>query len=904
MSPELFKRRLTTRPRPQGRALGWKIAAVLLLAALIACCGGEQPAAPVVRATLDNGLKVVIVPNHLAPVATTMVNYLVGSNEAPPGFPGMAHAQEHMMFRGNPGLSANQLANITAAMGGRFDADTQQTVTQYFFTVPAADLKVALHLEAVRMRGVLDTEALWQQERGAIEQEVAQDLSNPQYIFYTRLLAAMFQGTPYAHDALGTKDSFDRTSGAMLKQFYDTWYTPNNAILVIVGDVDPPQTLAAVQRLFGAIPRRNLPPRPPVHLQPVTPETIKLKTDLPYGLVVVAFRLPGYASADYAAAKVLADVLNSQRGELYALTAAGKALSTSFALSTLPQAGLGFAVAAFPRGGDAAALLQEVKNVLGNQAKQGLPPDLVAAAKRLERANAEFQKNSVTGLAMAWSQALAVEGRQSPLDNVRALEKVSVADVNRLARQYLNLDRAIVAVLTPEASGQPVSVQGFKRQEAIQVKPTAKVALPEWARGPLNQLAVPPSAVHPVVYTLANGLKLIVQPEAISNSVLVLGHIKNQADLQTPPGVEGVDQVLDQLFTYGTTTLNRLAYQKALDEIGAEASAGTSFALKVLSESFERGVELLADNELHPALPEDAFKIVRTQVAGAVAGQLKSPDYLAGQALRAALNPKHDPTLRHPTPVSVTALTPGDVKNYFQKVFRPDQATVVVIGKVTPERAKAVVERCFGAWRATGPKPNTLLPPVPPNLPASVAVPDASRVQDKVILAETLGLTRSNPDYYALTLGNHVLGGGFYATRLYRDLREERGLVYFVEVDLNADQTRALYSVEYGCNPANVSKARGVVARNLQEMLREPVDQGELRQAKAMMLKKITLAEASLANIAQGLISRTTLDLPLDEPTRAARRLVALTPEQVKAAFAKWLRCDDLVQVTQGPAPH
>jgi zinc protease len=904
MSPEPAKRRLPDRPRPPGRAPNWKFAALLLLAALLTCCGGEQQAAPVVRATLDNGLKVVIVPNHLAPVATTVVNYRVGSNETPPGFPGMAHAQEHMMFRGSPGLSANQLANITAAMGGRFDADTQQTVTQYFFTVPAADLEVALHVEAVRMRGVLDSEALWQQERGAIEQEVAQDLSNPQYIFYTRLLAAMFKGTPYAHDALGTTASFDRTSGAMLQQFHHTWYVPNNAILVIVGDVDPPKTLAAVKRLFGAIPRKSLPPRPPVHLQPVTPETMQLKTDLPYGLVVVAFRLPGYASADYAAAKVLADVLNSQRGELYNLTATGKALSTSFALSILPQAGLGFAVAAFPRGGDAAALLQEVKNVLKKQAHQGLPADLVAAAQKLERANAEFQKNSVSGLAMVWSQALAVEGRQSPLDNVRALEKVRVADVNRLARQYLNLDQAIVAVLTPEASGKPVSVQGFKRQEAIQVKPTEKAALPEWASGPLSRLAVPPSAVHPVVYTLANGLKLIVQPEAISNSVMILGHIKNQADLQTPPGQEGVDQVLDQLFTYGTTTLNRLAYQKALDEIGAEASAGTSFVLKVLSESFEPGVKLLADNELHPALPEDAFKIVRSQVAGAVAGQLKSPDYLAGRALKTALFPKHDPTLRQATPASVSALKPLDVRNYFQTVFRPDLTTLVVIGKVTPERAKAVVERYFGAWRRPGPKPNTLLPPVPPNLPASVAVPDASRVQDKVILAETLGLTRANPDYYALTLGNHVLGGGFYATRLYRDLREERGLVYFVEVDLDADQTRALYSVEYGCNPANVSKARGVVARNLQEMLHEPVDPGELRQAKAMLLKKIILAEASLSNIAQGLVSRTILDLPLDEPTLAARRLVALTPEQVKAAFAKWLRPDDLVQITQGPPPR
>ena len=176
----------------------------------------------VLRATLANGLRVVIVRNTLAPVVTTVMNYKVGSDQAPQGFPGMAHAQEHMMFRGSPGLSANQLANISAAMGGEFDADTQQTVTQYFFTVPVADLNVALHVESIRMRGVLDTDQLWNQERGAIEQEVAQDLSNPEYVFYTKLLTAMFKGTPYEHDALGSRPSFNKTTGAMLQKFYDT----------------------------------------------------------------------------------------------------------------------------------------------------------------------------------------------------------------------------------------------------------------------------------------------------------------------------------------------------------------------------------------------------------------------------------------------------------------------------------------------------------------------------------------------------------------------------------------------------------------------------------------------------------------------------------------------------------
>ncbi|MFZ0430729.1 MAG: pitrilysin family protein, partial [Acidobacteriota bacterium] len=257
----------------------------LLLSAVVL---GADPG--VTRVTLDNGLRVVVVRNTLAPVATTMVNYLVGSNEAPPGFPGMAHAQEHMMFRGSPGLSANQLADIVASMGGDFDADTQQTVTQYFMTVPAEDLDVALKIESIRMRNVLDTQALWSKERGAIEQEVAQDISNPEYLFYSKLLAKMFADTPYAHDALGTKASFDETTGAMLKKFYDTWYVPNNAILVIAGDVDPGQVTRQVKSLFGGIQGHPVPSRPSISLTPLAAENIKMTSDLPYGLAFVAYR--------------------------------------------------------------------------------------------------------------------------------------------------------------------------------------------------------------------------------------------------------------------------------------------------------------------------------------------------------------------------------------------------------------------------------------------------------------------------------------------------------------------------------------------------------------------------------------------------------------------------------------
>ncbi len=858
----------------------------------------------VLRATLDNGLRVVIVRNRLAPVVTTEVNYLVGSNEAPVGFPGTAHAQEHMMFRGSPGLSAAQLADITAAMGGRFDADTQQTVTQYFFTVPAKDLDTALHIQAVRMRGVLDSEKLWDKERKAIEQEVAQDLSNPQYVLYTRLLKAAFKGTPYAHDALGTRPSFDKTTGAMLKHFHDSWYAPNNAILVVVGDVQPQATLKRIKNLFGSIPRKKIPARPQVKLQPMQAESLHMKTDLPYGMAVLAFRMPGYDSPDYAAAQVLADVLSSQRGSLYGLVPQGKALAAGFSVEALPGAGLGYAVASFPQGGDSKALLGELRKVLQDKLRHGVSADLVAAAKRSEVAGAEFEKNSISGLASAWSQALAVEGRNSPEDDIRAIRNVTVADVNRVARKYLVLDHALTAVLTPQASGKPISSKSFGGKESFTPEHTSKTQLPKWARAAVRRLTLPKSTLHPYQTTLPNGIRLIVQPESVSDTISVYGQIKNRPTLEEPKGQEGVHAVLDQLFSYGSTSLGRLKFQKALDDISAEESAGASFSVQVLAQHFDRGVQLLAQNELHPALPKQAFRIVRGQTAASVAGELRSPGFLSHQALKAGLFPAHDPVLRHATPASVKSLTLADVRSYYHKAFRPDLTTIVVIGKVTPELAKHTIEKYFGAWKAHGPRPDVELPPVPANRPSTTAVPNNRRVQDKVILAETLGLNRFNPDYYALQLGNHVLGGGFYATRLYRDLRENAGLVYYVGSSFEVGRTRAVYFASYACDPPNVSKARAIIERDLRQMQTTKVGQARLRQAKALVLRELPLSEASIDQIAAGLLHRARLGLPLNEPSIAAKRYYKLTAAKVQAAFAKWLRVNDLVQVSEGPAPH
>ncbi len=674
---------------------------------------------------------------------------------------------------------------------------------------------------------------------------------------------------------------------------------------MIVGNVDPPATLVQVKALFGAIPRKVLPARNAVKLQPLKATSFAVDTDRPEGTQMIAFRVPGLDSPDTPALEVLADVLSSRRFDLYGLVPQGKAVGAEFSVDPLPKAGLAYATVSFPGGTDHKALEQEVRAILARVARDGVPAELVAAAKLQERRQTEFQKNSIAGLASAWADALALYGLESPEQDLERIEKVTVADVNRVARQYLKLDEAVSAVMLPKGSGKPVSGggNGFGGQENISLGEAKPTALPDWAQAAVNRLTVPAVTSHPVVSHLANGITLMVQPEDVSDTVSVFGHIRGRPEVQAPTGQEGISNLLGELLSYGSQHLDRLAYQRALDAIGAESRAGTDFAAESLTGGFDRAVELLADNELHPALPPQALEIMRPQFAQIIASRNRSPGYLVQRSMRGALFPPTDPSLRETTPATIQGITIDQVRAFHAASFRPDLTTIVVIGRVTPDQARATIEKYFGAWTATGPKPNTDLPAVPANTSATIAVPDGSRVQDVVLLAQSIALTRNNPDYYAMQLGSAVLGGGFYSSRLSIHLRKEAGLVYSVGSNLQIGRTRGVYMIDFASDPQNVPKAAAMAIQDVKGLQEQPPGAEELLRTKALMLRQIPLSEASIDEIARGIISRDDLGLPLDEPTIAARRYIELTPQDVQGVFKKWIRPGDFVRVSQGPTP-
>ncbi len=862
----------------------------------------DTAALTVTRATLSNGLQVVVVHDPLAPVVTAVLNYRAGSNEQ--HYDGQAHALEHMMFRGSPNLSESQLSDISELLGGNNDADTGAEITQFFFSAPSQYLDLVLRMEASRMRDAYLSQKDWNIEKGAITQEVTQDQSNWLWRLMFKVGDALYAGTPYQKNGLGTLNGFQHVIDSQkLRSFYDAWYHPNNAVYVITGDIDGPSTIAEVKKYFGGFKHTALPSRPVVTLHPVKKSSATIESNLPVDVVSVAFRLPGWDSKDYAASEILTDLLNDQRSKLFDLVVSGKLLQAQVApLESHPLASGTLLLGVTPIGTNVQDTVAVLKSAIDDYKKNGVPADLVEVEKRREIASDAFKANSIEDLAFEWSDAVAKRGMSSPDEETAHIQAVTVDDVNRVLRTYFNFDHAITVAAIPKHGGEAQSSEEPIAKESNKLTLQHHDPLPSWAVAAFKNVEVPKQTLAPVDVTLSNGMRLIVVPERVSHTVVVAGSILSNETIQAPKDMQGVADITSELLPFGTTTYNRLELRKQLDDIAADVDAGTSFSMTALSDQFDRGVALLADEELHPAFPAQNFSIIKQQDVSAMPGVMSSPSYRESVALNKALYPPDDPMQVTQTEKTVDAVTLDSVRNWYTSAYRPDMTTAVVIGDVTPDQVKATFEKYFGAWKATGPKPDVYLPVVAPNKASNVQVPDPTRVQSQVTYMQTNALTRDNPDWAALAVANASFGSGG-SSILFHDVRDLHGLVYGIGSRFDAHKNRGNFGIYFASDPDKIVAAQNLAFSDLSAIMKNGVSDDDLARGKAMLVSQIPLRQQSFSGIAAQLVDYAQLDLPLDQYVIDAQREVGTTNASVVQALNKWVRPNDFVRVILGPGP-
>jgi zinc protease len=404
-----------------------------------------------------NGLRVVMLPNRVAPVVTFAIVYHVGSRNEAVGYTGATHLLEHLMFKGTPEYNREKgtaIAAILEAMGARFNATTWFDRTNYYETVPSDQLEAAVRIEASRLRGALLRDADRQPEMTVVRNEFERGENSPFQVLYKLSFATAFREHPYHHPTIGWRSDIEGVSTERLKEFYDVFYHPNNATALVIGDFDEEEALAILARHLGPIPSSA---RPIPSVYTVEPPQEGERRFLVRRVGQVAWVALSWRSVearhpDTPALALAGNVLGAGvTGRLYqALVEKSLALSVTVVPWQLKDPGLFSVFAPVRPGVEPAAVESAIREEATRLALEGVSEAEAEKARTQIEAEVIFDRDSTDQIAASLSEAIAVADWQWYADYPEAIRRVAREDIQRVARTYFQDDGLTVGLFLPK----------------------------------------------------------------------------------------------------------------------------------------------------------------------------------------------------------------------------------------------------------------------------------------------------------------------------------------------------------------------------------------------------------------------------------------------------------------------
>lgn len=895
-----------TPTRPWATLLAATITATVLVAPPV-LAASPAPTAPAVRQiVLANGLKVLLVENHAAPVVTWMVSYKVGSRNEPTGMTGAAHLLEHMMFKGTKELKKGQIAQLLTRHGASWNATTGEDVTRYFETYSADKLELGLRIEASRMRGALIKDGERQPEMSVVRSELEIGENDPSNLLYQAVQAAAFMAHPYHHPVIGWRSDVETVKTEQLRAFYDRFYQPNNAIATLVGDFDAKQAEALIRRYFGPIPQGARPPEVLTQEEPQRGERrVIVKRQGERNLVQVAWHLPAGRDLHLAQADVLASWLGQPIvGPLYrSLVESQLALSADAYLDRRRDASLFWLEAEAKPGVPVTQVEKALLGVIDSLTADSIPADALQRAKAQAEAAAVFRNEGTMGqaaylteweiLAGDWKQGLAYQ---------KAIQAMAPADVRLFAQTYLTADNRTVGHYLSDSKAPPISHRATPASNGHQASPDTP--LPNWRIG-----AAKP-AFHPLRYDrviLPNGLTILVAENHANPTATINGFLRLNGPFATPKE-RAVGSLCGEMLVRGTTRRGKDQIAKDIQGIGASLSVGGSFEKawfsgRSLSRDLNALVTASAEMLRLPAFSDAEFAKLKAQLIAAATARRDDPRAKAAVAYTAQLFPVGDYRRWMDVDEEIAGLqaaTLADVKAFHQTYYTPQGGAFVVAGDVTPAQVKALASQAFGDWQ--GRDPGTLAVAPLPQRPASrqvVTIPDKSNVV--LCVGNVCPVTSHSPDYAAVTVMNRILGGDTLTARLGRQIRDVEGLTYGIYSAVQATAFPGYYQVNLNVNPGNVDAALASVNRELRRFVAGGVTDDELAAAKQAITGILPVRLATNGGVAGALTTLIDQGLPPDWYQRYPSAVMAVTKADVARVAKTLIDPDKLVTVIAGP---
>ncbi len=889
---------------------------VALMTTMVSAQKGEKlPPIKYKEMTLKNGLRVIMHEDKSTPVVAVNLWYHVGSKNESAGRTGFAHLFEHMMFQGSKNFVDGYRG--VDELGGNVNGTTDQDRTYYYEAVPSNFLERVLYLEADRMGellGAISQEKL-DNQRDVVKNERRQRVDNVPYGTASERIGEIMypEGHPYHWSVIGSMADLSAASLDDVKGFFRQYYVPNNAVLVIAGDYDEKQTRQWVEKYFGAIAKGadiTRPNRPQPTLNGEIRKTYEDTVPLPR-LSMVWHSVSQYA-ADEAALDMLGSILSAGRGSrLQSSLVYGKEIAQSIGAfnSTSEISGL-FQITALAKPGKTLDEIEKEVNAEIDRLKKEAPTtDEMTRALNTREASAIYGLQTVLGKGGQLSSYAGFLNKpdyfQADLDRYR---KVTPADIQRVANKYLTGNRLVMSYLPTKSQVPTVGTASANNKPSSTASKKKDTILIAGQEEKLPKAGADPKFTLPSIEKtkLSNGLNVWVVrqnelPIVSMNLVLNAGGTLDSAEKS------GVAFFTPGMLIQGTKTRSAIDIANQLQSIGASVSPvpgwdSTSVSMQTLTKNLDQALDIYADVLVNPSFPATELETIRRRAIVGFLQRKSIPSAVADVVYNKVLygNQPYGRQLSGDE-ASIKAMTRDDLVNFYNANYRPNNATLIVVGDVESKTLMPKLEKAFANWKAGD------LPAASANnasetmtgKPGIYFVDKPGAAQSSVSIGQ-VGIDRANHDYYAVQVMNSILGGGGTA-RLFMNLREDKGYTY---------GAYSRFSTRRGAGPFAASAEIQTVSTKeaVSEFIKElngirgaiPVTPRELEDNKQALIRRFPSGFETVGQISGQLSNLVIYNLPDTTFNEYISKVNAVSLADVNRVANKYLTPDKMAIIIVG----
>lgn len=815
------------------------------------------------KKVLDNGLTVISLEDHSCPIVAVQVWYHVGSKNEDPERQGFAHMFEHMMFRGTDMLGPEQHFESIRKTGGNCNAYTAFDNTTYINELPSNQLELALWLEAERMAFLKIDEESFHKERAVVEEERRMgSLNSPYGTVPEKILPVLFKKHPYKWTPIGSIPHLRAATIDELQRFWDTYYVPANATLVVVGDVNHADVQAHARKYFGWLPKMPAAPKVAIKEPPQTePRQITIPEKKgPAPVLGLLYRGVPQGHEDALPLEMLMSIVGSGESSRLHKDMVKEKEIAQFVVAgafSFEDDGLAGAGAIIMPWGNRPKVVEALRAHIDKVRTEPV------TQRELDKVKNQLLKQEVTNALTVGNKAQLIGqyevlegGAEKANQRLARIRAVTPDDLLRVAKTYLTSDRETSVTVQPELGSMLKSLLGGKSSEvdegATPVPPPTENRIAK--RGglrsdlvrPANFPQQPPSAellaavpkFSTEEFTLSNGLRVMVVPNHELPYVSLLLGIVNAGWTEEKPGTVNL---AGDMITKGSAnhTAAELAEELEFNAVslggGASIDVASVFAEGV-TDKFDLAMKLLAEVVRTPTFPEKELEILRQQTLLGLMVQAKTPEYAADRQLRQQLFGSH-PYSRTASgePADVQAIKTDDLKKWWGTYVRPDTSVLYIAGDVEPAAARKLAEEVFGDWKASGEKPKTALAEIPKSGTTHIYLVDRPGSVQSQIRIGAHGITRTDPDYFPTLVLSQIFGGSF-SSRLNKAIRVEKGLTYGAGGGWRAQRFAGTFNISTFTKNPTTGETVELILREIKRMESVPPEVEEVESAKSYIV--------------------------------------------------------------------